>query len=293
VGLLLSTSSARESHEWEAFQSGVFSYEVRSGLSGAADANGDGRISYREIAAFIERANAPVLNERFRPEVHARPPQNGEVLVDLNAADDTRLLVGDAFDGHLVVEDDRGVRMADLHNGLGRGLSLLRPKNRVLFVRQSDSSLEYRVPAGVGPLSLAELPPSRPRVDARGAEHEAFSRIFSAPFDRRAVDGFRFTPAETLSAEEPSGFGTRRWFGVAGAGLGVGSLAVGGVSTLFGHRTLKNLPPDASQQTIAERNASLNGHNQRATAFYVAGGALLVTGITLLLWPESQDIGAF
>jgi hypothetical protein len=36
VGLLLSTSSAAESHEWEAFQAGVFSHEVRSGLYGAA-----------------------------------------------------------------------------------------------------------------------------------------------------------------------------------------------------------------------------------------------------------------
>jgi len=31
VGLLLSTSSARESHEWEGIQGGVFSHEVRSG----------------------------------------------------------------------------------------------------------------------------------------------------------------------------------------------------------------------------------------------------------------------
>src|SRR5262249_49471582 len=55
VGLLFSTSSAKESHEWAGFQAGVFSHEVRSGLYGAADANGDGQVSYREIAAFIDR----------------------------------------------------------------------------------------------------------------------------------------------------------------------------------------------------------------------------------------------
>ncbi len=32
TGFLLSTSSGRSSHEWEAFQAGVFSHEVRSGL---------------------------------------------------------------------------------------------------------------------------------------------------------------------------------------------------------------------------------------------------------------------
>src|SRR5262249_17771567 len=67
VGLLLSTSSARESHEWEGFQAGVFSHEVRSGLYGAADADGDGQVSYREIAAFVSKANAAIPNERFRP----------------------------------------------------------------------------------------------------------------------------------------------------------------------------------------------------------------------------------
>src|SRR4051794_26834611 len=45
VGLLLSTSSARESHEWSGVESGVFSHEVRSGLYGAADVDGNGRVS--------------------------------------------------------------------------------------------------------------------------------------------------------------------------------------------------------------------------------------------------------
>src|SRR5262249_3697951 len=67
VGLLLSTSSARESHEWEGVQAGVFSHEVRSGLYGAADANHDGQVTYREIAAFVARANEAIPNERFRP----------------------------------------------------------------------------------------------------------------------------------------------------------------------------------------------------------------------------------
>ena len=58
VGLLLSTSSARESHEWSGFESGVFSHEVRSGLYGAADADGDGRVSYAEIAAFPPKTAA-------------------------------------------------------------------------------------------------------------------------------------------------------------------------------------------------------------------------------------------
>src|SRR5262249_39525202 len=74
VGLLLSTSSATESHEWDAFQAGVFSHEVRSGLYGAADADGNGNVSYREIAAFVARANEAIDNDRFRPHVFAHAP---------------------------------------------------------------------------------------------------------------------------------------------------------------------------------------------------------------------------
>ncbi|HVH45972.1 MAG TPA: caspase family protein, partial [Labilithrix sp.] len=86
VGLLLSTSSARESHEWDAFQSGVFSHEVRSGLYGAADADGDGVVSYSEIAAFVARAGSAVPNEKYRPEVYARPPGGSETLLEIRGA---------------------------------------------------------------------------------------------------------------------------------------------------------------------------------------------------------------
>jgi len=86
VGLLLSTSSARESHEWAAYQAGVFSQEVRSGLYGAADADRDGLVSYAEIGAFVDRANSAIRNERYRPEVYARPPARGQALIDLRPA---------------------------------------------------------------------------------------------------------------------------------------------------------------------------------------------------------------
>src|SRR5436190_1181687 len=65
VGYVLSSSVSGESHEWSGFESGVFSHEVRSGLYGAADADGDGRITYSEIAAFVARANQGIENNRF------------------------------------------------------------------------------------------------------------------------------------------------------------------------------------------------------------------------------------
>lgn len=87
VGVLLSTSSARESHEWDAFEGGVFSHEVRSGLYGAADADGNGEVSYREIAAFVARANAAVPNENGIAPTFSRVPLAGPTLFSTFGAD--------------------------------------------------------------------------------------------------------------------------------------------------------------------------------------------------------------
>jgi hypothetical protein len=74
TGFVLSTSSDRDSHEWERFGGGVFSHEVRSALLGAADVDRDGSISYAELGAFLTTASQAVTNPRFRPDFLVRPP---------------------------------------------------------------------------------------------------------------------------------------------------------------------------------------------------------------------------
>ncbi len=74
VGVFLSTSAEGESFEWSEIQSGVFSHVVRSGLLGAADADGDGVVSYLELAAFVATATADVPNPNMRPHVFSRGP---------------------------------------------------------------------------------------------------------------------------------------------------------------------------------------------------------------------------
>lgn len=56
VGVVIATTAGQEAHEWARIESGVFTHEVISGLLGAADVNGDGRIEYSELAAFIAAA---------------------------------------------------------------------------------------------------------------------------------------------------------------------------------------------------------------------------------------------
>ncbi len=85
VGVFLSTSAEGEAFEWSEIQSGIFSHVVRSGLLGAADANGDGKVSYLELAGFVETATADVRNSNMRPHIFARGPfaRNETPIVDL------------------------------------------------------------------------------------------------------------------------------------------------------------------------------------------------------------------
>ncbi|HVH47204.1 MAG TPA: caspase family protein [Labilithrix sp.] len=307
VGLLLSTSSATESHEWDAFQSGVFSHEVRSGLYGAADADGDGEVSYREMAAFIGRANESIENERFRPRIFARPPrESAGTLLDLRGARSRRVTVDGAHSGRYLLEDAHGVRLADFHNAGGQPVFLVRPppKGRA-YLRRMDDDRELVIPPGDGPLAISELAADAPRVASRGALHESFSHLFALPFDRTVVD--RYVPpsritrdgdegsavASVLKPDAPiappaSGISIRTAVGIGLIGTGALGIATG---TYFAaHAASEDVPgPSASQQAVAQRNERVSTSNRTAVVGFAAGGALLASGIVVLLWPSARS----
>jgi len=203
VGLLLSTTSARESHEWAGFQAGIFSHEVRSGLYGAADLDGDGRISYVEIAAFVMRANAAIPNERFRPEIYAHAPLAANQLIDLRGAPGRRLHLDAAAEAsHYLFEDTLGVRLADFHNASGHALSVLLPSGgRGLYLRRTSDEQEFVIPDSPNVIDLADLSPQPPRLVSRGPADFAFNLIFSLPFDEEAVADYQHRPAPTADVE--------------------------------------------------------------------------------------------
>ncbi len=297
IGLLLSTSSARESHEWDSFQAGVFSHEVRSGLYGAADADGDGVVTYREIAAFVSRANAAIPNEKFRPDVHTRPPTSGEALVDLRRARGRRLEVDGSHSGHYFLEDARGVRLADLHNARGATSYLVRPPPLVegggaVYLRRTEDDRELRLPAIGDVVSVADLTDEAPRIASRGAAHEAFSSLFSLPFDETFVRSYR---EPTLSPEpvEPSpprdaGIGSRRLVGLGLAGGGLASV-VTGLAFAVSAGSAGNLPFDASQSEAQSANDRIARDNTLTALFVGTGLVAVVGGAALYFWPSSQS----
>jgi hypothetical protein len=292
VGLLLSTSSARESHEWEAFQAGVFNHEVRSGLFGAADADGDGQVSYREIAAFVERANAAIPNDRFRPQVYARPPTSSEQLVDLRPGLTRRLNVEGASGAHYVLEDANGVRLAEFHNAPGQPLSLLRPPPRgQVYLRRMDGEQEFLVPAAPDVVAVSELHPEPVRVASRGAAHSAFERIFSLPFGQETVSRFAYpTPTVPDFLEPPPPASLRPALGWSGVALGGASVGAGVVTTLLAVQARTGPREGTSQREVALLNERIRSLNTASMALYAVGGAAAVGGVVLLLWPEAPAV---
>jgi len=118
VGVILSSSTVGEVHEWGRYLAGIFSHEVRSALLGPGDLDGNGHVTFAELAAFVAAANDQVDNPTIRLNPYIRPPLNRPdfPLIDLDATPfPVRLHVdtAEASRGHLL--DDQLVRYLDYH----------------------------------------------------------------------------------------------------------------------------------------------------------------------------------
>ena len=289
IGLLLSTSSARESHEWEGFQAGVFSHEVRSGLYGAADVDGDGRVSYREIAAFVARANEAVPNERFRPDLTARPPASDQTLLDLRTGLGRRIEIGPQHAAHWTLEDGVGNVLAEFHNGRGQPVKVVRPAGGVLYLR-GDAN-EYAIPAAAPDVVEVGSLEARPtRTNARGAASDAFGLLFQMPFDRAIVDSYQFRPVVIVIDDlQRSHINWRNATGWTSLGVGAASL-VGAIWLTGTAQNLRNtVGVNATQAQANAVNDEIRSRNDWARVAAGVGGAAVITGAVLLWWPRHAD----
>jgi hypothetical protein len=297
VGLLLSTSSARESHEWSGFQAGVFSHEVRSALYGAADADGDGQVSYREVSAFVARANESIPNEQYRPDVYARAPKDSPVLLDLRGRLHSQIDVAGSHAGRYLLEDSQGVRIADFHSAQGQAVYLLRPRyTGRLYLRRPGDDVEYAIPNGMDVVELAALSPSEPREHARGAANDAYELLFALPFGQNVVSHFAPAPVPVESAPPAWGLAPWRLYG----GIGLLAAAVGtGVAGALTWKSADDQRSSAGSTTSGAKVASLNDSirrldTQAGIEFGCAGLAAGVGALFLLLHQAAPqvDVGA-
>jgi hypothetical protein len=289
LGLLLSTSSGNESHEWGAFQAGIFSHEVRSGLYGAADLDGDGSITYAEIASFLDRANQAIKNEKFRPRVFARASSASAQLLDLRTGLGRSLAVdGDFPSAHYLIEDQRGVRFMDFHNAKGRGLHLVRPGgSSPLYVRSMDDGKELTVPASDESIALVAADFVDPRVAQRGAAHQAFSLIFSLPFEQ-ASEGLVVVPRPPPPPPPPVKPISLRNVALWSSGV---ATAAGIIAGVLLHKDASRMADEgrvASQQRAAELNDRIRARNLEAVVAYSLAGAALTTGVLTWLFTRHE-----
>ncbi len=285
TGYILSTSSDRESHEWEAFQGGIFSHEVRSALRGAADADRDGSVTYAELGAFLTVANRGIPNQRFRPDFVVRPPGSlTDELLRWRRGGEGQALLLDRPLGHVVLEGPSGERVLDVHPADDQELLLQLPARRPLFLRAADGDREFAIGEGQGPIRISSLSDGRARVASKGALHLAFRQLFSAPFSALDVERYREAALSAgaaveqrgaaLSMQAPEGGGSVVGTAAAGTAIAAGlvGLALGGWAV---ERSLK--ADDADQVTREQLNATVADARLGAgISFGVAAGSALV-----------------
>ncbi len=279
TGFVLSTSSDRDSHEWARFRGGIFSHEVRSGLRGGADIDLNAAISYNELSAFIDTANKTLSNSRYRPDSVILPPRTQgaqpDVLLSWGASD-TLMVTDEASLGHMVLEDSRGVRLADAHPAPGQKLLLRTPTSRPLFLRGFEGNEEYVINQPGPAVVLSQRRTSPPAVLTRGPAHLAFRMLFSAPFGPAVLRAFdplahevRFTrPEVPLSSRLLS---TTR---TVAPWVSLGTAAVGAALTTAAVVERGR----ASQVDLPASNARITQYNRGAVAAYS------VAAVSGLVW---------
>lgn len=191
VGVLAATSESRETHEWSRLGAGIFSHQIRSALSGAADVNLDGLLEYSEVAAFVDAANARLEGDKGL-SVFAWPPRQDRhaPLLDLRRGRAVRYVVlHPGIGGRLWLERESAERWADLHKAPAEAVALALPSSQRFFLSSEDQELE--IAPGDATLWVSELPRRTREVSSRGAVARAFERqLFAVAFSEGYYRGF-------------------------------------------------------------------------------------------------------
>jgi len=182
VGVLLSTSAEAEVYEWSELQSGIFSHAVRSALTGAADVDSDGTVTYAELAAFVDTATRTVLNPNLRPQIFARGPRgDAKTTFASLSPGGTQLSATPAGPLRLVLRDAAGLRWFDVHAEAGSTMKLRLPTIDMVVEREGGS---VRLSAGAS-AELEELPKVAAGPAPRGAD-DALRALFASPYGPKA-----------------------------------------------------------------------------------------------------------
>lgn len=190
VGALFAQSEEGETHEWSRIRAGVFSHAARSGLLGAADVNRDGEIAYSELDAFIASAIRGVKGARGRLKLKTSPPalDANRVLVGPAPNGPTLKVPADAAFSRMAIDDDDGIRLADVNRQQGERVAIALPVRDTYWLRTQSGDARVsadQLPGGAFELAQAE-------VGQRGSAEEGYVRgLFATPFGRDFYEGYQ------------------------------------------------------------------------------------------------------
>jgi hypothetical protein len=305
----VSSDALVKSHEYGDFQGGVFTHELLSALKGAADVDGDGRVTYPEIRAFLATANARAQVRGIygiRLEARMVIPEDVRQKSFVNfarLAPVQRLTVEKTVAGRFFLVDDKNHRYADFHKTGEYPL-------RIALLPRARYYLYHEGPKGRRefPITLAAADANPPMIAAldgaartvgygeRGPLEEAFSHLFE-----QALGADDATQAASVSFTSPQAYldehlkvldqldaSRRRWrYSLIAAGSAAAATAVGlGINAAINQRRLSD--PQAEQVNVP---GYLSGRNNSLIGMGVGLGAAAGAFLTALLafGEESYD----
>ena len=207
TGVLLATSRARATHEWSLYGGGIFSHELRSALTGAADVNGDGRVEYSEVSAWVAAANLRIDDPNARLDLYVRSPARDRTraLMDLTTAGFTHFLRLPSFaEGRFYLEDARGVRFADLNKAPGEPLLMALVDSPWYFLREEHKESRIVLDSWRGTLEAQPDKLVARTMVERGAIEQSFQKhLFEVPFGAGFYRGHVSSTSDPPVADPP------------------------------------------------------------------------------------------
>jgi hypothetical protein len=314
VGAVLASSSGAQSFEWDAYRSGVFAHQLLSALRGAADVNGDARVEYSEVAAFLSAANLRVKDPRARLDIVIRPPpvDRRTPLLDLSTLSGQFQLRGRAqgvWARGFFIESERGERLLDVFPEHTAALALRLPLGQRLYLVRPDGEVELGAHAGAS-VELGSLRVRSPRARARGAIDSALREgLFQVRYGPAFYQGYVSQHADFLpvhfSPEVASDAGRQRTepaperaephSGTRKTAATVLLVAGGAAAIAAGAFTVMALDSkNEYDQTDLERpaNEAKERYERNGTLAWVSGAVavgLAGTGLTLFVWPTAES----
>lgn len=152
---LASSSEGEAAQESDRLGGSYFTQALLTGLRGAADASGDGRVTLGEAYqfAFNETLSQTTTSQggAQHPSYDIKMAGTGDVVMTDVRKISASLLLGPDYDGRFYVLDASGHLVAELHKPEGRAMELgLEPGEYRVFYEQSEKLLSAPIKLGEG-----------------------------------------------------------------------------------------------------------------------------------------------